>query len=360
MRGLTAVVAIAWKDFTIWLRRPVAILTTLTPTIMYVLVVYYISIDVGTPPLAVVSSAHNPAANHLISILRTDGGFRADLVSAAQAKRELAGMDVAAVVTVPPEIAQRHPQTIGIKLNNLNEDITNDVRRSLALSINEFNAQTGWRTPVAVSKHSTYVQNISLAQFRLLPGLVLILMIAGIVNTGLATCQEFETKTFKELVLSPASNTTLVAGKVLGGWLTTLLIAAFMWGIGLSTGLISPSGAYIVPALVMSALVGLAASSLGVAMGAALRQFQLVTSLSVMVAIYLFFAAGGVSVFGFLPHLLQQVTAFDPLYYAIHALLQTVLYSSTAGYFRDVAVMVAFALAGGALSTAVVRRRVNS
>jgi ABC-2 type transport system permease protein len=358
MSSATTVIAIAWKDFSIWLRRPVAIITTMIPTIMYVAVVYYISIDVGTPPIAVVSPSRTPAAKQFVSVLRSDGGFRVTVLPPAKASKQLADMQVAAVVRVPATLASRRHEAIRIEMNDLNEDITNDLRRSLALSIRDYSTRVGWHPPVTVNQHLTYSQNVSLAQFRLLPGLVLILMIAGIVNTGLATCQEFEAKTFKELVLAPAQTWSLVAGKILGGWLTTLLITSFMWAIGLATGLISPSGAYLLPALAMSALVGLTAACVGVAMGAALRQFQLVTSLSVMVAIYLFFGAGGVSVFGFLPHVLQQISAFDPLYYAIHALTHTVLLSSMVGYGRDVAAMVAFALLGAALSATVIRRRV--
>jgi ABC-2 type transport system permease protein len=359
--SVTVIASLAWKDFSVWLRRPVAILTTLTPTIMYVLVVYYISVDVGTPPIAVVAPVDGAATQRLVSILRTDGGFRADVMSAAEARRQLREMDVAAVVTIPHALNEkrRGPTiSIPIEMNNLNADIANDLRRSLALSINTFNARTGSPPPVAINVGDTYAKDISLAQFRLLPGLILILSIAGIVNTGLATCQEFEAKTFKELVLAPAPTWTLVAGKIAGGWLTTLLIGAFIWAIGLTTGLIAPAGPYLLPALLMTALVGLAASCVGVAMGAGLRQFQLVTSLSVMVALYLFFAAGGVSVFGFLPHALQQISAFDPLYYAIRALTQVVLVSSMQGYVLDVVVMLAFALAAAALSTAVLRRRV--
>jgi ABC-type multidrug transport system permease subunit len=352
--------AVAWKDFSIWLRRPVAILTTMTPTIMYVLVVYYISIDVATPPIAVVAPERSAAVARFVSVLRTDGGFRAEVTSAPQAQRALAGMNVAAVVTLPAGPATAGPQAVGIEMNNLNADIAKDLRRSLAYSIRNYTTASGWRAPVAVTEHDTYTGDISLAQFRLLPGLVLILTIAGIVNTGLATCQEFEASTFKELVLAPTPTWTLVAGKALGGWLTTLMIAALIWAIGLTTGLISPAAPYLAPALVVSALVGLAAACIGVAMGAALRQFQLVTSLSVMVAIYLFFGAGGVSVFGFLPHTLQQITAFDPLFYAIHSLLQSVLLSSTVEFARDIAVLLAFTFGGAALSTAVLRRRIDS
>jgi ABC-type multidrug transport system permease subunit len=359
MSNITAAAAIAWKDFSIWRRRPVAIATTLIPTIMYVLVVYYISIDVGTPPIAVVASGHSAADRQLVSILRSDGGFRATVLSPRAASEALADMSVAAVVTVPARVAgPTAASAIRIRMNDLNADIANDLRRSLALSITTYEAAHGWPPPVDVGERERYAAKTSLAQFRLLPGLILILSIAGIVNTGLATCQEFEGKTFKELVLAPASTAALVLGKILGGWLTTLLIAAFIWLLGLTTGLIAPAAQYLPAALAMSALVGLAACCLGVAMGAGLRQFQLVTSLSVMVALYLFFAAGGVSVFGFLPPTLQQLATFDPLYYACRALIETVLVGSTSGYWRDAAVMIAFAGGAATLSTAVMRRRV--
>jgi ABC-type multidrug transport system permease subunit len=362
VRQATVIASIAWKDLSIWLRRPVAILTTLVPTIMYVLVVYYISVDVGTPPIAVVAPVRGPAADQLVSNLRNDGGFRATVESAGEARRQLADMDVAAVVTIPATLGSertgRSAAPVTIKMNNLNADIANDLRRSLAFSVTAYNTASGSPPPISVEEHHTYAESFSLAQFRLLPGLILILSIAGIVNTGLATCQEFEGKTFKELVLAPAATWSLVAGKIMGGWLTTLLIAAFIWAIGLTTGLYAPTGLYLLPALLMTAVVGLAASCVGVAMGAALRQFQLVTSLSVTVALYLFFAAGGVSVFGFLPHALQDITTYDPLYYGIHALVQSVLISSLHDYLRDLAVVLAFALAAAGLSTAVLRRRV--
>ncbi len=360
---MTVIAAIARKDLSIWLHRPVAILTTLTPSIMYVIVVYYISISVGTPPIAVVAPHPGPESSGLVNSLRDSGGFSVDVVSAARAKAELRQMKVAAVVTVPSSLRRPKgsyaPLRLPIEVNNLNEDIRNDVRRSLALSINTFARGEGATAAVAVDVRTTHATDVSLAQFRLLPGLVLILTIAGIVNTGLATCQEFEGATFKDLVLAPTPTWTLAAGKIIGGWLTTLMIAAVMWAIGLTTGLISPAGPYLLPAVAVSALVGLAASCIGVAMGAALRQFQLVTSLSVMVALYLFFLAGGVAVPAFLPGWLHAAGAFDPLHYAIDALEHTVLDSSLADYGSDLVIVIAFALAAAALSTLVLRQRAD-
>jgi ABC-2 type transport system permease protein len=354
MKDLRVIAAVASKDFAIWLRRPVAILTTLTPTVMYVLVVYYISVDVGTPPIAVVPQSRAAHTEQLVAALRSSGGFRAEVVSASQAARDLASMKVAAVVTIPAATG-----TVSVRMNDLNADIAADLRRSLALAIVRFESAAGAPAPVAVSEHDTHATTASLVRFRLLPGLVLILSIAGVVNSGLATCQEFEIRTVKQLVLSPAPAWSLVAGKIIGGWLTTLLIAAFMWAIGLTTGLMTPAAPYLAPALLMSAVVGLAASSVGVAMGAGIRQFQLVTSLSVMVALYLFFLAGGVSVFGFLPRAIQAVSAYDPLYYAMHALEHVVLDGSLQQYLLDLTVMCAFAVAAAAVSAALLRRQFN-
>lgn len=360
---MTVIGAIARKDFSIWLHRPVAILTTLTPSVMYVIVVYYISISVGTPPIAVVAPHPGPESSSLVNSLRDSGGFDVNVVSAARARAELHQMKVAAVVTVPNSLSRpkgsNRALEVPIEVNNLNEDITNDVRRSLALSMNTFAHADGVPTAAIVDVSTTHAADVSLAQFRLLPGLVLILTIAGIVNTGLATCQEFEGSTFKDLVLAPTPTWALVAGKIVGGWLTTLMIAAVMWTIGFTTGLISPAAAYLVPAVAMSALVGFAASCIGVAMGAALRQFQLVTSLSVMVALYLFFLAGGVAVPAFLPGWLHAAGIYDPLHYAIDALEHTVLDSSLAGYGSDLLIVIGFALAAAALSTLVLRQRAD-
>ena len=89
-------------------------------------------------------------------------------------------------------------------------------------------------------------------------------------NAGLATAREWEDSTIKELLLAPISKTSLIVGKLLSGWLTTLLIAAVVLGVGAVSGYLRPEGPiYWFSTLVIVLLIALASAGLGVAIGAA-------------------------------------------------------------------------------------------
>ena len=101
------------------------------------------------------------------------------------------------------------------------------------------------------------------------------------------------------------------------------------------------------------ALIALLGTGLGVALGAALQRGLPVIGISVNIAFYLFFLAGGVGVLAFEPSWLQNIAAYVPLTYGIHALEQAVFYSSTDQFGRDVLVLsltVRVALGLGVLS----------
>jgi len=356
-----AALAIARKDLAIWLRRPVAIFTTVTPSLLYVLVVYYVSVAVGTPPIAVVTGARGAPTQRLVGALRDSGGFKAEVVGARQARSDLHDLSVAGIVWLPAaldrDVAAHDQVAVRAEFNNLNADIVGDLRRSLALSVRDFSAASGATPVVRVTEHDTHAAGVSLAEFRMIPGLVLILTIVGIVNAALATCQEFEQGTFDELALAPVPTSGIVVGKVLGGWLTTVFVGACMWVAGVGAGLLHPHGPYWLAGISMSLLVGLAAASIGVTIGALLRQFQLASSTSIVVSLYLFFLAGGVSVLAFLPVWLQDVTRFDPLYYAIQSLQRASLDGSAHDFLRDALIMTSLAIAGTILAVWAVSHR---
>jgi ABC-type transport system involved in cytochrome c biogenesis permease component len=133
-------------------------------------------------------------------------------------------------------------------------------------------------------------QDVDLMRFELVPNLVLLLTTAGIVNAGLATAREWEDYTIKELLLAPISRTILIVGKLLSGWLTTLLIAAVVLLIGAASGYLRPENPiYWISTLVIILLIALASACLGVAIGAAARRFQRVTAIGIPLSIDLFF-----------------------------------------------------------------------
>ncbi len=99
------------------------------------------------------------------------------------------------------------------------------------------------------------------------------------------------------------------------------------------------------------ALVALFSTGLGVAIGAAVQKIQAVIPISINSAIYLFFLAGGIGVLAFEPLWLQNIAAFVPLTYGVHALEQAVFYSASDLFGRDVLVLALCALAALGLGT---------
>lgn len=190
-----------------------------------------------------------------------------------------------------------------------------------------------------------------------MPILVLLLTTAGIVNAGLATAREWEDLTIKELLLAPISKSSLIAGKLIAGWLTTLFVAAIVLVIGAATGYLRPEGPfYWITTLTIIMLIALASVGIGVAIGSSARRFQRVTAIGIPLSIDLFFLSGGITVAAFLPSWLQTVAHFVPTFYGTHALQTAIFYSSTGGLAQDISVLIGTAFATIALGVFSLRR----
>jgi ABC-2 type transport system permease protein len=362
MAAWSAIWAIARKDIGIWLRQPSSIAATVLPALGLFVVIYFSAQAVGRNPVALVVHDNGPHARQLATILDDSDAFVVHRTTSAQAARMLRDLGVAAVITIPATFDAAYdahrPDPVTIRINNLNLDFTNDLRRSLPAAVTQFYAQKRG-SPIAIHVWETDLrrQDISLTQFELLPDLVLLLTIAGVINAGLATAREWEDATIKELLLAPIGRTSLIAGKLLAGWLTAVLIGLIVLALGAVGGYIRPQGGYGLSTLGMMLLIALASAGLGVALGAALRGIQRVTALGILLSLYLFFLSGGIAVAAFLPTWMQAIAHVIPTYYGVHALQMAIFYHSADQLGRDVAVMGGTAAATLALGVVMLRQR---
>lgn len=376
--SIIPVFAIVRKDIGVWLRQPTSIAATILPAIAFMIILYFGAQAVGRNPVAIVVHDSGPQAQKLIRILSDSDAFKIIMVTTAQQKADqaLKQLKVAAVITIPSNFDSafdsHKPDPVVIHINNLNLDFTNDLRRSLPAAITEFYADKTNPIDVSGSSSSTpiliHVKEIDLRQhdvdllrFEIVPILVLLLTTAGIVNAGLATAREWEDSTIKELLLAPISKAGLIAGKLLSGWLTTLLIAGVVLLIGAVSGYLRPEDPiYWIPTLAIVLLIALASAGLGVAIGAAARRFQRVTAIGIPLSIDLFFLSGGITVAAFLPVWLQTIAHFVPTFYGTHALQMAIFYKSSEGLAQDLAVLGATALAATSLGVLSLRKRMLS
>jgi len=367
--SIIPIFAIVRKDIGVWLRQPTAIAATVLPAIAFMIILYFGAQAVGRNPVALVVQDNGPHAHELVKILSQSDAFKIVMTSSTpeRADKALKQLKVAAVITIPNNFDEdynaKKSDPITIHINNLNLDFTNDLLRSLPAAITEFYADktgsNGNTSPIQIHVKETDIrtQDIDLMRFELVPNLVLLLTTAGIVNAGLATAREWEDYTIKELLLAPISRTILIVGKLLSGWLTTLLIAAVVLLIGAASGYLRPENPiYWISTLVIILLIALASACLGVAIGAAARRFQRVTAIGIPLSIDLFFLSGGITVAAFLPGWLQTIAHFVPTFYGTHALQMAIFYNSTEGLALDISVLGGTALVAGVLGVLSLRR----
>ena len=95
---------------------------------------------------------------------------------------------------------------------------------------------------------------------------------------------------------------------------------------------------------------------MGATLGALLHDARTVTMAASTLANYLFFLGGGFTTIAFLPTWLQDISAFDPIRYAIDGMRQALFYPTLDGVNTDLVVLVMTALLATAIGSVAVRR----
>lgn len=361
-----AIWAIYRKDLMVWLRNGRNIAATVLPPLAFLLVQALGAVAVGRSPVALVNLDHSSKGVLMQQIFHQADVFRITDANPQQALTLLHDVQVIAIITIPADFTQRvdaHQQSpVLVQLNNLNLDFSNDIRRSVPDAITQFYQAQGSANPIKVSlqEQDLRQRDVQFFQYSVLPTLVLLLTLAGLVTSSIATAREWETRTIKEMLLSPTARYAVIIGKVLAGFTTTFLLGLLIFLLSAALGWTQPQGIYWLSTLLIIALIALFSTGLGVAIGAALQKITPVIAISINVAIYLFFLAGGVGVIAFEPLWLQNIAAFVPLTYGTHALEQAVFYSSSDQFGRDVLVLALCALAALGLGTLSMRRGIAS
>jgi len=358
--------AIFRKDISVWLRNGRNIGATIIPPIAFLFVQAIGAVAVGRSPVALVTLDNGAKGQQMKQIFHQADVFRITDSTPAQAAKLYKDVQVIAVITIPADFTQRvaahDPSPVDVTVNNLNLDFTNDVRRSVPDAITQFYQAQGSSSPIKVTtnEQNLRAQDVQLFQYAVLPTLALLLTLSGLVTSSIAAAREWETRTVKEMLLSPTTNGAIILGKVLAGFVTTFCLGLLVFLLSAALGWTQPQGIYWLTVLLILALIALFSTGLGVALGALLQKSQPVITISINIAIYLFFLAGGVGVLAFEPIWLQNIAAFVPLTYGIHALEQAVFYSSADQLGRDVLVLGATALVALGLGTLAMRRGITS
>lgn len=354
--------AVFRRDLAIWLLNKGNISTTIVPPLSFLFIQALGAVAVGRSPVALVTLDQRAKGLQMEQIFHQADVFRITDTTSANAQKLYNDVQIVAIITIPADFTERvdrhDPSPILVRVNNLNLDFTNDIRRAVPDAITQFYQAQGSKSPILITMHEQDLRDrdVELFQYSILPTIILLLTLSGLVTSSIAVAREWETRIVKEMLLSPASHIAIIVGKVLAGFVTTFCMGLLVFLLCYALGWLHPEGTFWLTSLLIMALVALFSTGLGVAIGAALQKVQAVIAISINIAIYLFFLAGGFGVLAFEPLWLQNIAAFEPLTYGVHALEQAVFYSASDQFGRDMLVLALCALVALGLGTLSMRR----
>jgi len=318
---LRVVWAVAQKDLRIGLIERFSTVLSVFLPLNFLILMSLFALSGGLAPTAVVMNDTGPLAQQFYQAMAGAHSFRLQQADAAQAQTLIQTGKIVAVVTVPADFDARlqanQPVGVGVQINNLNTDFTNDIRRAVPLSITSFYSKAYPKlVTVTAAEQDLWAQDTDYIPYLTVSILVVALMMGGLLPAGTATAREWENSTVKELLLSPASRWAIGAGKMLG--------AGLLAGIASVITLVVLIGLVGVWPLHWGELIGFTLLTIiifvawGTLLGTLLKHRQAFLPLAFSTSLPLFFISGAFGPLSFLHiPLMEGLAQAFPVYYAI-------------------------------------------
>lgn len=227
------------------------------------------------------------------------------------------------VITIPADfdtqIAAGKAPVIRTQVYNINTDMTKNVRLRLERAIQAYLESQG-KTPLTVAQFTTRPDDVWRRAFIAGGALVVALLAGASLNTAIAMAREWERNTSKEVRLAPNAFLPLVVGKILAGltataanMTVTLALAVALFGLRI------PPDRWLSLAAIGFG-VALAASGIGLGVGAWFRDYRTIQPLLIVTVAGSFFAAGGYASVPTLPPFVQAFDVYWPIAYVFETL----------------------------------------
>jgi len=363
---ITTAWTIARSDLTRWRRSPALVAATLIPAAGMSLTVLALTFAVGRQPVALVREGYGPVSERVVEILHESDGFFLRERTPAQAAADLENQWVCAVISIPKSFDTDVARGYGhleVKLNNVDLDFSDDIRRSVSEAVVMIDApglaslgeeseaaaptaepvrEGGDINPYRVEVVETDLRkpDVSFLAYQMVPVLALLALTAGALVTALSIAGDREAGRLRMIRLAPASRLGLVLGHLTGGTLAaSLLIGLVVLPLALLGVLRAPPGRWpVVAAILIATAVG--STGLGVIVGLVTRRVTTTVLLGVNVASASFLLGGGFTTIAFLPPLIQSIAHTTPSFYAVEALREALFYAAMPTLGRNLTVLL--------------------
>ncbi|MFN2624668.1 MAG: ABC transporter permease [Mycobacteriales bacterium] len=275
-------------------------------------------------PTALVLDEDTPLARGFVAALEnTHHSFDLRPMSLAVARRQLQAARLVAIIEIPPgfDAGIRAGQTVGINLiiDNVNLDLTEDIRRAVPAAAAIFAERQGFpQVRLRADLRNVLAGDTGYVEYLGVSAIVLAACIAGGVLGGTVTAREWELGTARLLVMTPRALAPALAGR---------LAAAAVVGTAASvaTALVVWFGYGVAPAHAAEAFLAVvctvvAATALGGLVGARVRRVLPVAPLLLGATLPFYLDSGALEPQRFDGPWLFAAAHLSPAYYGVGAI----------------------------------------
>jgi len=249
--------------------------------------------------------------------------FALTICDASTAARNLAQARVSAVITIPHGfsacLAQRRPVAIRVDIDNVNADLSEDVRSALPSAIVAFGqARDPAGLTLSLVESDRIGHDTGFIPYLAVSAFALDLLTISAVLAAVAMCRDREARLDRFWERSPVHPGVLLVGRVLASLMLAGLAIMPALGLVLAIG-IHPLHPWALAAC--AALILVCGCSLGVAVGAVIPQSTLAIALILGLSLALYLASGALEPQRFDGEVIWYLAHASPAYPAV-ALLE--------------------------------------
>lgn len=317
------------KDLRLWARDRQAMLA---PMILPIVLMFIATVLFGFGGdewnIAVVNDSDGPRAASFVQAInqsRSDISpyFNIVTTDSAEGTRLVDEGRLQLMVTIPADfdrtVAAGGTPTLETRTFNINTDMMKNARLRLDRVLQDWGVTQG-KSPVTIDQITDRPHDVWRKSFIGGSASILAIMVGAALNTAIMMAREWEHDTHKEIRLAPNAQTAVIAGKLIAGIVSgavvtavTLTLAITLFGLRIPTDRI--------PLLIVYAgLTALASSSIGLAIGAWLKDFRAVQPVLLVTLAGSFFASGGFSSVPTLPPAARAVDSWWPVAHVFETL----------------------------------------
>jgi ABC-type transport system involved in multi-copper enzyme maturation permease subunit len=344
-------------------RSHLLLVLTLVQAVTFLLLVSLFGLTGSMAPTALVDADQGAYARMFVADLAAaHHSFALHPMSQAAAVAALQREALVAIITIPAgfstDIAQGREVALEVTVDNVNTDMTDDIRRALPAAIVAFGRDAhlpGIR--IQAAEHDLIDHDTGYIAYLVVSALALdAFLIAGILG-AMAVAREFESGMVRMLAVAPVHPLASLAGRVLTtdavAALAMLVTTALVIGV---YGLVPIHPLELLAVLLVCIIIF---GCVGVALGAWLKRTLPVASLVLGLSLPFYIGSGAMEPLRFDGNRIWIIGHLSPVYYAV-GVIQNAFYGlqvTPESILVDFLVLAAWAIAMLLLAGMLLRRR---